>query len=58
MNLIVTHIYMEGNFCADKLGNMGLTTNSLKWMKDIPIQVRADFTWNKLGLPYFRFVNL
>jgi ribonuclease HI len=57
MNLIVTHIFREGNCCADKLANIGLTTDTFIWMDDIPIQVRADFTRNRLGLPCFRFVN-
>jgi len=57
INLIVTHIFREGNCCAAKLVNIGLTTNAFIWMNDIPIQVRVYFTRNRLRLPYFRFVN-
>jgi len=57
MNLFLTHISREENCCADKLANIGLTTDTFIWMDDVPIQVRADFTRNRLGLPCYRFVN-
>ena len=65
MNFIVSHIFREGNCCADSLANIGLSINSLVlmsinslvWMNDIPSQARADFFRNRLDLPCFRFVN-
>lgn len=52
-NLIVR----ERNCYADKLAIIGLTTNYLVWMNDIPIQARANFIRNRLGLLCNRFVN-
>ncbi|CAJ2657526.1 unnamed protein product [Trifolium pratense] len=31
MSLLVTHIYREGNHCADKLANLGLSLHSKAW---------------------------
>ena len=55
MIFFVTHIYREGNQCADKLAAIGLTLNSLFWWDQLPSQARLDFTGNRIGLPYFRF---
>jgi len=55
MAFMVTHIYREGNHCADKLANIGLTSQTFTWWDHMPTQIGGDFTRNRLGLPYFRF---
>jgi len=57
MNFIVTHVYREGNFCADALANAGLSMTSLTVWNDIPICIRSHYGQNRLGLPCYRFVN-
>lgn len=54
-SFIVTHIYREGNQCADSLANIGLALSSHFWYSSVPSQVYAEFVWNKLGYPNFRF---
>lgn len=55
MNFFVTHIYREGNSCADSFANLGLAVSSLVWFPSLPSQIANDFTRNRLGLPNFRF---
>lgn len=51
----VTHVYREGNSCADKLANIGLALSSHIWFTSIPTQVVADFVRDKHGYPNYRF---
>ena len=55
MSFFVTHIYREGNHCADQLANIGLSLNTSFWWDHIPHQIREAYTRNRIGLPYFRF---
>jgi len=55
MSFFVTHVYREGNHCADQLANIGLSLNTFFWWNHIPHQITEAFARNKLGLPYFRF---
>ncbi|KAK2443569.1 hypothetical protein QL285_014658 [Trifolium repens] len=55
MNFYVSHIYREGNHCADKLANLGLTLPNFTWWDHIPPVLLDDFGRNRLGMPYFRF---
>jgi ribonuclease HI len=48
MNFYVSHIFREGNHCADKLANLGLS------LHDIPSVLVDDFDRNRLGMPYYR----
>lgn len=57
MNFIVSHIYREGNTCADLLAEIGLKINGFMWWDNIPDAIRQDLIRNKLGLPNYRFVN-
>jgi len=57
MNFIVSHIYREGNTCADLLANIGLIINGNMWWDNTPAGVRLDLIRNKLGLPNYKFVN-
>lgn len=55
MNFVVSHIYREGNICADALANIGLTLDVFVYYYSLPIQVRNDYVKNRLGWPNFRF---
>jgi len=55
MNILVSHIYTEGNACVDALANIGLTLDNYVYYYSIPLQVRSDYVKNRLGWPNFRF---
>jgi ribonuclease HI len=55
MNFMITHVFREGNHCADKLANLGLSLQNYVWWVDIPLVIREDYSRNMLGLPCFRF---
>jgi ribonuclease HI len=57
MNFLVTHIYREGNSCADALANFGLSLDTLTIWLEIPMCIRSFYFQNRHGLPCFRFVN-
>jgi ribonuclease HI len=59
MSFFVTHIYREGNFCADRLANIGLSLSfySLAWWIDIPDIIRREYIRNRLGMPNFSFIS-
>jgi ribonuclease HI len=54
MNVIITHIYREGNQVADSLANYGLSLTSIVFWDDVPLFVRDSFIKNKQGIPSFR----
>ncbi|GAU23975.1 hypothetical protein TSUD_327760 [Trifolium subterraneum] len=54
MNFCISHIYREGNHCADKLASLGLTLNDYTWWDIAPMIIRKDLVSNRLGLPFFR----
>ncbi|CAJ2641500.1 unnamed protein product [Trifolium pratense] len=55
MNFFVSHIYREGNTCADKFANLGLSILTLNWWCNVPPHISDDFVRNRLGLPFYRF---
>jgi hypothetical protein len=55
MNFFISHIYREGNHCADKLASLGLTLHGFTWWNQIPPKIKGGFGRNRLGMPYFRF---
>jgi len=57
MDFVVTHTYREGNHCADKLANLGLTPTEMVWLTNVHLSIKDDFSRNKLGQPCFRFVT-
>jgi len=57
MNFLVTHVYREGNRCADALANFGLNVNHLTIWLEIPSFIRSHYAQDRLGMPNFRFVN-
>jgi ribonuclease HI len=57
MNVIVTHIYREGNQVADLFANHGLSIASIVFWFDLPSFARDCFVRNKQGAPCFRICN-
>jgi ribonuclease HI len=55
MNFFVSHVYREGNVCADVLANLGLGLLELTFWNTAPLHVCNSFARDKLGLPNFRF---
>ncbi|CAJ2635999.1 unnamed protein product [Trifolium pratense] len=55
MNLIITHIYREGNVIADSLANFGLNTDNALFFWEPPSCIVNSLNRNKLGIPNFRF---
>ncbi|GAU13228.1 hypothetical protein TSUD_245980 [Trifolium subterraneum] len=58
MDFFVSHIYREGNSCADAMANLGLSlshTSTHSWWSSMPQVMSIDFARNRLGLPCFRF---
>ena len=56
MNFYVSHVFREGNQCADGLANIGLSVNQFTILQIIPASLQAVFVKDKLGWPNFRFV--
>jgi len=55
ISCFVTHIFREGNHCADRLAALGLTLNEFTWWNNIPVSIREHLVKNRLGIPYYRF---
>jgi ribonuclease HI len=56
MNFIVSHIFREGNFCADGLANIGLFLDRLTFWNELPLVIKDNFDADRLGKPFFRVV--
>jgi hypothetical protein len=52
---MVSHIYREGNECADKLANIGLSLDTFQLWDHLPLSLGHSFGRDKLGMPSFRF---
>jgi len=57
MNFVVSHIYREGNHCADRLANFGLSIQGISFWYYVLVIISNSFVNNKLGLPSFRFIS-
>ncbi|XP_019431828.1 PREDICTED: uncharacterized protein LOC109338930 [Lupinus angustifolius] len=58
MQIKISHIYREGNICADKLANYGVTSRCDSWWTSLPTFILPDFHRNRLLLPNYRFRDL
>jgi hypothetical protein len=58
MSFFITHIYSEGNHCADKLAAIGLSLNTFFWWDNIPSQLSLDFVRNRLAFHILDLINL
>jgi len=54
--LICSHIYREGNCCADVLASLGHELLDTTWLHVMPVSLSFDFTRDRNGLPNFRFL--
>jgi ribonuclease HI len=57
MNLVVSHIYREGNSCADGLANLGHNLHEMTIWFSLSQTIRESFILNWQGRPNYRFVN-
>lgn len=57
MNFLVSHIFREGNECADSLASLGANVDSPTVWYEPPLCIRSYLGRNRLGLPNFRFVS-
>ncbi|XP_019432708.1 PREDICTED: uncharacterized protein LOC109339679 [Lupinus angustifolius] len=57
MNWVATHIYREGNTCADQLANFGLSIQNIEWWNHAPSFILDEVNRNRLNLPNSRFVS-
>jgi len=53
--IICSHIFREGNCCADGLADMGHAVTDTSWFTTLPPLLLADFTRDMNGLPNYRF---
>jgi hypothetical protein len=58
INFLVSHVYREGNCCADSLANIGLSLIGLTvWLEISASIIRGKVVKDRLGMPNYRFVN-
>ncbi|XP_045791513.1 uncharacterized protein LOC123886223 [Trifolium pratense] len=51
-----SHIYREGNSCADKIAILGHAYNNLEWWESLSSLLCDDFLWDMLGIPQYRTI--
>jgi ribonuclease HI len=57
MNFVVSHVYREGNQCADGLANLGLSIDRFTIWNELPQEISSFFVDNRLGKPSFRIIH-
>jgi len=50
-----SHVFHEGNTCADKLANHSHTIQGMLWWDYLPTLIQDDFFRDCYGLPNYRF---
>jgi hypothetical protein len=55
IQVISSHIFREGNCCADFLANLGHSMVGTNWLDTLPGALRFDFFRDRCGLPNYRF---
>lgn len=55
INLIISHIYREGNRRVDFFANLDCTSNVFTLFYSLSIEIRSDYIKIRLGLPLFKF---
>jgi hypothetical protein len=53
--IICSHIFREGNCCADGLATMGQDITDTAWFNILPSSLLANFARDRHGLPNYRF---
>ncbi|CAL0322191.1 unnamed protein product [Lupinus luteus] len=56
LNFRISHLFREGNHCADQLANYGVATKLDYWWNSIPSFLSNSFVRNKLLLPSYRLL--
>jgi hypothetical protein len=46
MQVLVSHVFREGNFVAEKLANLGLSLNDFAWWNFAPSSIWAELAGN------------
>jgi len=54
VHVISSHIFREGNSCADKLASLGHSSIGAVWLDSLPTDLRLDFFRDRCGLPNYR----
>jgi len=54
VQMISSHIYREGNNCADKLASLDHTTIGKVWLDRLPPILSLDFFRDRCGFPTYR----
>jgi ribonuclease HI len=54
MQLLFSHVFREGNCCADKLANHGHNIMGFHWWDSMPPFLQEDFYRDRYGVPNFR----
>jgi len=55
IQIILSHIFREGDSCADRLANLGHAILGSVWLDTLPSEVHLDFYRDRVGLPNYRF---
>jgi ribonuclease HI len=55
IQVICSHIYREGNRCADRLANLGHSVVGEVWLPSLPSEFQQDFFEDRCGLPRLRY---
>ncbi|XP_019418611.1 PREDICTED: uncharacterized protein LOC109329402 [Lupinus angustifolius] len=58
MNCLISHIFREGNSCADKLANYAILSRHKSSWTNYPSFIKDEFNRNRLGIPNYRFINM
>ncbi|XP_019455063.1 PREDICTED: uncharacterized protein LOC109356182 [Lupinus angustifolius] len=58
MQFMVSHIFIQGNVCANKLATFGVNSKIDSWWNSMPTFLYDDFYRNRNLLPNYRFRNL
>jgi len=53
--IIFSHIFREGNGCADTMASLGHNLTVTSWYHSMPASLAVDFARDRHGLPNFRF---
>jgi len=57
MDFLATHIFREGNVCADQLAFTGHNLQNFTVWMNVPSCISESYIKNRLGMPNFRFVT-
>jgi len=56
IHVISSHIFREGNVCADMLASMGHSVDGAVWLSILPSGFQPDFYSDRCSLPRLRFL--